>query len=120
MPSRASLQWDGDKLIEQIVEAARRGVNDVLDDTDTVASNSHWWVNRTGYGEAHIETEPAKVEGSTVAGKVGATYGHGVKGVRSAFYLLFLEYKTPFLRPAGDVTFPTLPARIERRFHGGS
>lgn len=114
MPSHVEFEWNGDKLLEQVTEAARVAVNDVTDDTDTVASNAHWWKNRTGYGEAHIETEAAKVEGSTVTGKVGATYS-GTKGVRSAFYLLFLEYKTPFLRPAGDATFPTLAARIKER-----
>jgi nitrate reductase alpha subunit len=114
MANRASLDWDGDKLLARVAEAARVSINETLRETDAVASSSHWWHNRTGYGEAHILVEEAKVEGTRVSGKVGATYS-GQKGVRSAFYLLFAEYRTPWLRPAGDRVFPTLASKIRRR-----
>lgn len=114
MPSRVSFEWNGDRILERVTEATRTAIDDTTQAADDVASTSHWWRNRTGYGEAHIVTEAAKVDGSTVRGTVGATYS-GTKGVRSAFYLLFLEYKTPFLRPAGDATFPTLADRIREK-----
>jgi len=114
MPSHARLDWNGDKLLERVTEAARVSIDETLREADLDASASHWWRNRSGYGEAHILVEDAKVEGTRVSGSVGATYS-GQKGVRSAFYLLFLEYRTPWLRPAGDVTFPGLASKIRRR-----
>jgi hypothetical protein len=115
MPSRARLTWNGDALIARVEEAAMAAIDDTTRATDDVATNAHWWRNRTGdYGERHIVTEQAVVEDDRVRGRVGATYS-GQKGVRSFFYALFLEYKLPWLRPAADITFPTLAERIRRR-----
>lgn len=116
MANRASLVWNGDAVLARVAEAARVSIDETLReaDADASSSHSHWWRNRTGYGEAHILVEDAKVEGTRVSGRFGATYS-GQKGVRSAFYLLFLEYKTPWLRPAGDRNFPALAAKIRAR-----
>lgn len=113
MPSRASFEWNGDKILERVTEAARKGVDDTTQATDDVATASHWWANRTGNLERNIVTEPAVVEGSRVVGKVGATTMR--KGKRTGWYGLFLEYKLPWLRPAADETFPTLATRIRER-----
>lgn len=114
MPSSVSIEWNGDRIIAELTEACRAAIDDVTDDTDKAASNSHWWRNRSGWLESQIITEPATIEGSTVTGKVGYTYS-GTKGVRSGFYGLFLELRFPTIRPAGDATFPTLARRIRER-----
>lgn len=114
MPSRARLEWNGDQLIEDVERAARHAINETLQEVDDIATTAHWWRPWTGYGERHIETRPAIVEGDRVVGTVGTTYS-GHKGVRSFFYALFLEIKHPWLRPAGDVAFPKLADRIRRR-----
>lgn len=114
MASRARLNWNGDKVTANLAEAARVAINETTQATDDDATSSHWWSNRTGYLERKILTEPARFEGNRVIGRVGAT-NSGQKGVRSAFYGLFLELKLPWLRPAGDRQFPTLAARIRRR-----
>jgi hypothetical protein len=114
MPSRARLDWNGERVRARILEAARGAIDETLQAVDEDASNTHWWSNRTGYLERKILTRRAVIVGNRVFGKVGTTYS-GVKGVRSAFYGLFLEYRNPWLRPAGDRQFPTLAARIRRR-----
>lgn len=114
MSSRARLDWNGDKLLARVAQAAADAIDETTKATDDDASMTHWWDNRTGYGERHIVTEPAHPVGDRIVGRVGATYS-GQKSVRSAFYLLFLEYKFPWLRPAGDRQFPTLAARIRGR-----
>lgn len=113
MPSRARLDWNGDKLVEQLAEAARAAIDETLDEADADASASHWWVNRTGNLEENIVTEAATVEGTRVIGRFGTTMQK--RGRRTGFYGLFLEYDTPFLRPAADRTFPTLASKIARR-----
>jgi len=114
MANRAALVWNGDAVLARVAEAARVSINETLREADADASASHWWRNRTGYGEAHILVEDAKIDGPLVSGRFGATYS-GQKGHRSAFYLLFLEYKSAFLRPAADRNFPTLAAKIRAR-----
>lgn len=113
MTSRARLDWNGDKLIERVAEAARASIDETLAEADTDASASHWWLNRTSNLELNIVTEDAKVEGLRVSGRFGTTTMR--RGRRTGWYGLFLEYKTPFLRPAADRVFPTLAAKIARR-----
>ncbi|SRR6266404_376461 len=112
--SRAKLNWNGDKVIANVAEAARVSINETLRATDEDATTSHWWHNRTGYLERKILVDRARFHGDRVVGRVGAT-NSGQKGVRSAFYGLFLEYRLPWLRPAADRQFPTLAARIRGR-----
>lgn len=113
MASRARLEWNGDDIIARVVEAARQAIDETLDEADAEASAAHWWRNRTGNLELKIVTEHARRVGSRVTGRFGTTTMK--KGRRTGFYGLFLEYKTPFLRPAADRTFPTLAAKIRRR-----
>jgi hypothetical protein len=114
MPSRVKFDWNGDTIVQRVAEAARMAIDETLDEADADASSSHWWRNRTGNLEVNIVTERARRFGYHIRGRFGTTYS-GVKGHRSGFYGLFLEYRTPFLRPAADRAFPTLAAKIRRR-----
>lgn len=113
MPSRARLEWNGDRLVEQLAEAARASIDETLGEADADASATHWWRNRTGNLEMNIVTEAAKVEGVRVLGRFG--YTTMKRGARTGWYGLFHEYKLPTLRPAADRTFPTLASKIARR-----
>lgn len=113
MASKTQLEWNGDELVGRLAAAARVAIDETLKEADTEASASHWWRNRTGNLELNIVTEPAKIIGARVVGRFGTTRSQ--KGKRTGFYGLFLEYKTPFLRPAADITFPRLGDKIRRR-----
>lgn len=113
MPNRARLDWNGDQLAARVREAARAAIDDTLREADADASMSHWWRNRTGNLELNIVTEDAEIAGDRVTGRFGTT--RSKKGERTGFYGLFLEYQTPFLRPAADRAFPTLAAKIKAR-----
>jgi len=113
MANRATLVWNGPAVLARVAEAARVSIDETLQAADADASASHWWQNRTGNLESDIVTEDAKIVGPIVSGRFGTT--HGGKGVRSGFYGLFLEYRTPFLRPAADRNFPKLAAKIRAR-----
>ena len=108
------LEWNGAELLTRVTEAARVSIDETLREADADASSSHFWVNRTGNLQGQIVTEAAKVEGFRVSGRFGTTERRG-------FYGLFheegtmREHATPFLRPAGDRTFPTLAAKIRAR-----
>jgi hypothetical protein len=112
--SRVRLDWNGDAILAEVAEAARAAIDETTQAVDDDATTSHWWRNRSGYLQRKIVTEDAVINGHRVRGSVGATYS-GTKGVRSAFYGLFLEYKLPWLRPAADRNFHTLADRIRRR-----
>jgi len=105
MGSESTFVWFGERILERKLEAARLAIDDITDEAALDAAGSHWWKNRTGNLEENIVAEPAKREGSAVTGKFGSTEGAG-------FYGLFLERRTPFLRPAADRTFPRLAAMI--------
>jgi len=113
MASRATINWNGDKILGQVFEAARMGVNETLREADRDASTSHSWVNRTDQLEEEIVSEDATIVLDRVVGRFGTTRGRG-------FYGLFHELGTkhemerPFLRPAADRTFPGLALRIRK------
>lgn len=113
MASKARLEWNGDKIIERVAEAARLAIDDTTEAADVDASASHWWKNRTGNLELNIVTQNARIVGSRVIGAFG--YTTMKRGKRTGWYGLFHEYKQPTLRPAADRVFPTLAARIRRR-----
>lgn len=117
MPSRATLDWQGDKIIAAVTVAARAGINETLRAADDDASTSHEWVNRTDQLQEEIVVERARIDrshGLALVGRFGTTRRRG-------FYGLFHEEGTvhefarPFLRPAADRQFPTLAARIRAR-----
>lgn len=114
MPSRATLNWNGDALIRRVRAAAVAGVNETVDAARDDARASHEWVNRTGQLEEEIVSEHADPAAPNPTARFGTTRRRG-------FYGLFHEegtkheYERPFLRPAADRDFPSLAARIRRR-----
>lgn len=114
MASQARLDWNGDRLVARVREAAIRSVNDTVDQAADEARSSHSWFTRTGQLEEEIVAEHAHPADPNPTARFGTTRGRG-------FYGLFHEEGTthefarPFLRPAADVAFPTLLARIRRR-----
>lgn len=114
MPSRATLNWDGDALLRRVRTAARVGVNETVDAARDDARVSHEWVSRRGQLEEEIVSEHADPADPNPTAFFGTTRRRG-------FYGLFheegttSEFERPFLRPAADRTFPGLAARIRRR-----
>lgn len=115
--NRPRLEWNGDNIVKQLAEAARQGIDDFTDATDTDASSDHWWKERTAPRglTGQIITRPAVFKDGRVVGSVGVTYS-GREGVFSGFYGWFLELRLPWFRPAADRNAMTLPDRVKRRF----
>lgn len=107
MPYR--VEWLGDEIAAWMLVKAEEAVTEVVEAAAEEARRNHWWSNRTGDLESNVIAEPAKPKGLLVEGKFGSSLR------REGFYGLFLERKTPWLRPAADRTFPLLRAAIKRR-----
>lgn len=105
-----TLTWRGKQVAEKVMRAAQEAVDDVTEEAAKDAAASHWWGARTGTLTANIVNEPAKRRGNLITGRFGSTQTQG-------FYGLFLERRSPFLRPAADRTFSTLARRIKARLH---
>lgn len=104
----ARVHWRGDAVKATLARAAQAAIDETTADAAQHAKGSHWWRNRTGALAGEIVSEPAERSGREVVGKFGTT-------MRRGFYGLFLERRTPFLRPAADQVFPRLAQRIKRR-----
>lgn len=117
MASRARLEWHGEELVAKLAKAARGAIDETLDEADADASNTHWWLNRTGNLELNIVVERAKIRVSRGYTTVRGGFGYTTmkRGKRTGWYGLFHEYKNPTIRLSADRTFPTLAARIRRR-----
>lgn len=102
------LNWKGPQVLASVQRATVAAVDETTKEAAQGASASHWWQSRSGLLEANIESEPAERKGRRVSGKFGTTQ-------RQGFYGLFLERRTPFLRPAADRVFPHLAGLIRRR-----
>ena len=100
--------WHGDEIVARIERAAREAIDETTADAAEDAKGSHWWAVGRGQLGDEIKSEPARREGHEIVGKFGTTQRRG-------FYGLFLERRTPFLRPAADRVFPQLAQRIRRR-----
>lgn len=100
--------WHGDEIAARIERATRAAIDETTAEAAEDAKGSHWW--QVGHGQlgGEIKSEPAERVGREVVGKFGTTQRRG-------FYGLFLERRTPFLRPAADRAFPELRKRIRRR-----
>lgn len=90
--------WYGERVLAKVKDATRQACDDVTQYSARDAQGSHWWKNRTTVLQSQIANEPARVLGLRVKGKFGTTKDRG-------FYGLFLEKRTPFLRPAADRNF---------------
>lgn len=100
--------WRGDAVKARVVAASQAAIDETTAEAARHAEGSHWWRGRSGQLGGEIKAEPSKRSGREVVGKFGST-------MRRGFYGLFLERRTPFLRPAADQVFPRLAARIKRR-----
>lgn len=109
MPAR--MEWLGGVVAERVALAAAAAIDEATHAAAEDAKASHWWQARRGSEglEGHIVAEPAKLHLNMVEGRFGSSLRAG------GFYGLFLERKTPFLRPAADRNFPKLPGLIRGR-----
>lgn len=98
--------WLGDRLIAKAVEVTKKAADETLQASVDDAKAHHWWANRTGDLEANTISTPAHFEGNVVKGKFGSSMR------AEGFYGLFLERKTPWLRPAADRHFPEFKLRL--------
>jgi hypothetical protein len=104
----ARVTWRGKAITAAVVAASKAAIDETTEQAAEAARASHGWSNRTGQLEGEVVSEPAQRVGGETVGKFGST-------MRRGFYGLFLERRTPFLRPAADQTFRTLAGRIKRR-----
>lgn len=104
----ARVHWRGKVVYSAVLAATKAAIDETTDDAARAAQGSHSWGSRTGQLESEIVSEPAKRTLGETVGKFGSTMVRG-------FYGLFLERRTPFLRPAADKVFPQLAKRIKRR-----
>lgn len=133
-PTRQTLVWNGDAVLEKMRDAQKTGVNATMGAAVTEAKSSHAWQNRTGTLEGGIAIDDfAHEDGPGVAGtwgvfdvvyariqELGGTITAKVAkalaipqpdgGVR------FVQSVTlpprPYLRPAADKVYPSLAGRI--------
>ncbi len=103
--------WNGDLISENVKRAAKDAIDEKTALAAADAASSHWWKNRSGQLQSSIGNEPARVRANgqnQIVGKFGTSKEKG-------FYGLFLERRTPFLRPAADRSFTGLTSAIKRR-----
>lgn len=129
-----SLVWHGEAVTARMRQAQIRAVNGTMSAAVIHAKSNHPWQNRTGVLEGGIDVvDYAAPDASGV---------RGVWGVRDVRYALIQELggtitakaakalaipmpdgsvrfaksvtipASPYLRPAADVTYPSLPQRI--------
>lgn len=103
MPGLTRVEWLGDLIIEETVAKAKEAIDHVTKAAADDAKQNHWWSNRTGDLESNTFAEPATL---TPEGTVRGRFGSSLR--REGFYGLFLERKTPWLRPAADRHFREL------------
>lgn len=98
--------WNGPQVTRKLLEAAREAIDETTQDAGRQAAASV--EHRTGRLAEETISEPAVIEGGRARGKFGSTQRRG-------FYGLFVERRQPYLRPAADISFPTLARRIRER-----
>ena len=101
-------KWYGDEILRKVQRASTEAIDEVLAESVRDARSSRWWQSESGRLEANIVQEKAEATPRGARGRFGTTQ-------RGGFYGLFLERRRPFLRPAGDRTFPRLAAAIRKR-----
>ena len=101
-------EWNGPEIERKIQRASMEAIDEITEEAAHDAGGSHWWRSSSGRLEANIVNEAADATATGARGRFGSTQ-------RGGFYGLFLERKTPFLRPAADRHFPKLASAIRRR-----
>lgn len=107
------LVWKGPLVLEKVARATQLAIDDVTEHAALDAESNHWWSNQTANLEANVISEEAQRQKDKIKGKFGTTKDRG-------FYGLFLELRTPFLRPAADRNFPLLARVIALRMRIGA
>jgi hypothetical protein len=97
------VKWLGDLIAEEATAACKVAIDEVTKAAAEDAQKNHWWSNRSGDLERNTFSEPATL---TPEGTVRGRFGSSLR--REGFYGLFLERKTPWLRPAADRNFKNL------------
>lgn len=121
MASRVRLDWRGDKLVARVRRAVEDSIDETVDAARDDAIATHPWHVDPRYRRFRNIKHPINphLEGQIYSEHVtpGAPVPTGRFGYtrRRGFYGLFLEFKFPTIRPAGDRNFPMLAARIRRR-----
>ena len=134
-----SLNWRGDKVLRNVQEAAKLGINATMAQSAEHSKGNHAWDNQTGTLEGSIKIiEYAHRSGNGYAGLWGSTdvrYAliHELGGVivpRNASRLVFeVGGETvsasrvriparPYLRPAADANYPNLADNTRRAREG--
>lgn len=135
---RKSLVWHGDKVTARMRAAQKLAVNAVMSACVQDAKANHSWVNRTGVleggiGIASYATEDAQgVVGTWGVHDVKYALIHELGGTITATTakalaiplpdggVAFAKSVTiparPYLRPAADRNYPTLPDKIKTAF----
>lgn len=133
-----SLTWNGDAITAKMRRAQIAGVNAVMSDCVVHAKTNHPWRNQTGVLEGSIDiAEGAAVVGDGVEGLWGSKdvlYAliHELGGTITPKKARALKFQLPdgsfrivksvtiparpYLRPAADALYPTLPAKIRKAF----
>ena len=102
--SRARIDWRGPQVAERVMEAAR----EAIDETTAAAAAAVVAPRDRGILAENIISTPAVRKGARITGRFGASRYR-------AFWGLFQEYRRPFLRPAADLEFPKVVARLRSR-----
>lgn len=132
--------WNGDAVQAKMRAAALAGVNETMGACVNQAKRNHPWKNRTGILEGGINIVAfANREGDGVRGTWGVNdvryalileIGGVIKPVKAKALAIpqpdgtvrFAKSVTipamPYLRPAADAIYPSLPARIRKAFDG--
>lgn len=106
MAALSKVEWLGEIVQARIVAATMAAIDETTHAAAEDAKTNHWWSNRTGSLEANTFNAPAVIDGPRIVGKFGSSMR------REGFYGLFLERRTPWLRPAADRHFHELPLKI--------
>ena len=133
------LNWQGDEVVARMRQAQEHAVNQTMARSVVHAKRNHEWHNRTGTLEGGIQVaEFARPIRNGVRGVWGVrdvVYAriHELGGVIKArtaralrFFIggRFVQVRQvtmparPYLRPAADVEYPKLAARIRRHLDG--
>jgi len=103
------LKWNGKPVIDKVMLASAKAIDSVMAKCIASAKIDVPVVTATLQGS--IRMEPAQMQGDNLVGKWGSY---------NVMYAVFVELGTifmdaqPYLRPAADRLYPTLPGEIKR------
>lgn len=118
-----ALIWRGEQVKRKLTRSSVRGINNRMAAAVALARGDHPYTTRTGKLERGTQVvEPATPGRQKVTGRwgvVGVPYARrrelGFQG-KDALGRVFDDPEGPFLRPAGEATYPGLGRAIGRAF----